>query len=1455
MPTQGTVPTGGPLPRRSPRRMRTSLLAAVASAALIATMGVTAPLAATAAPTPTPAAAPSVADLGMTGAGQQRWQSLAKSRIVLNPFDRYAKGDTNLTMADPETSQSWGPELPLRAAYYANDEALRFPDLLTTYRKAAAGTAPAPVSTVLPGPYTPANGWQEDRAAATATGSSTLATVTAGNTFGKIYKTVSVNLNETPNLTLTVDALDAGSAWAFEVNSIKLMPNDSTISGTFTYDLATLTGLSGQQNLELRIWVSGGAGKSVTFSNVTLHGDVANPAQDKKVLARDDMSSASGWTSASQEASFTSNGDQGIVKIVTGSLTSTYGAVKKSFGSINVTATTKLAIKVDVVTNKWYLNALVDGSGTQKTLSAVGSNTGWIVVDNFATQVGTGTHSLELRLATDGGRPSAVAFDDLIIFDSAVSETWAGSNLEGAQSFDTSWTASQETFTGNYGANGTITGRDVFASTDAVVREVDTTSVSGDVVVGGKLQGTPAWNASTKQLTVTGTGFVQVYQLPDSATVGFGSAVSNATGSTATGATAWSATLPNGGVHKIAIAFKPVSTSATYAPGMTAAAAASSASTEAASAYAQNVSARVGELDAYWADYLAKVPVPQDFSLHSVPAYGASALDIEKTYYRAWINLEQNVIPATPETNSLKAQLGTGKASMWMSGIPGAKNVATWDTLVGLQTLVYADPSLAWESFTGIMDFVQPSGSAFPGEITNDPTKGGEVLPSRKAQTAWILYNATGDASKLNDIYPALKRVLDFGATNLHWTVKDRGVYNYTQRDSEFVTSLIIDLGYAKKIAAKVGATADIAHWDSIEQHLYSKFDSWFVRTDGVFQQKVTLASNDDNAAVTTGTGANGDNSVVVGSLVLPGLSARAKTAILGRFAAFNADKQWAGFGDNLKGPNINYITAGLLDNEHVTDGKVKATQFSESVIRDVTRSGWFAEVYKKNGNEQSDKPLVDGVRPSLFGIAAFIDSVWINNGFRLSLGDPSFVRLSAGHVGGISGLTAGGNPLNVDLTSQGIVLTGAAVNTTPAQCEVLAGAAGQTIQLPGACVGSGVVPAPLAAQVGLTVSPESTAVADASPAVATIDVSQADQPSRKAIGTVTLVDADTNATYGSATLANGTATVNLPTGLGVGIHRLRATFAPANAQTWAPGTSQIVTYRITGQATSTTLTLSQASQALGEAPASAQVTVTGTGGTPTGTVQLVNAANSSVLATGTLVNGSVVVTLPNTLAAGTYQLQARYVPTAGSTWEGSSSANQTLTVTDKASATLQLGLGSTSIVAGGQPQASVSITTTGQWTAGVVTIHQGSRQVARVTVGASKTAQIKLPRQLTAGKVTLQARFAGSSTVAAATSPNATLTVTKAAAKVKVKAKKTVKKGKRLTITVTVSGPAGLAKAGKATVKLGKAKAKTVKVNAKGVAKVKIKAAKRGKQKIAVAYKGSAALRAKSATASVKVK
>ncbi len=342
---------------------------------------------------------------------------------------------------------------------------------------------------------------------------------------------------------------------------------------------------------------------------------------------------------------------------------------------------------------------------------------------------------------------------------------------------------------------------------------------------------------------------------------------------------------------------------------------------------------------------------------------------------------------------------------------------------------------------------------------------GGESLPSRKAQTAWILYSVTGDRERLEGTYDKLALHLNWERYNMRWVL---GANNhFDERDSEFVTSLAYDLEFAIKIAHELGKTQDAALYQSIITDISAKYSEWFFPTGADQDGKVwdtvqkvyldatrtTVPFGDD----TEGKPYRNEN----GQWVRPGWSFYTSTAFvmdelteesmvktMDRFLDdYDENAQLAGLGDfAVKAPDLQLIAYGLLDMDPIEGSsqaqlRDRAAVLVNAITRDMVRSGWFAEVYFAKG-EPGGPVGARGVRPSLFGISNYIDFVLMANGVRTDEGDPTFVRL-AGSTGGVSGLTYRGERLDVDLDGDQVLFTGPAAQGGCAAIDV---AEGQTV-------------------------------------------------------------------------------------------------------------------------------------------------------------------------------------------------------------------------------------------------------------------------------------------------------------------------------------------------------------------------------------------------------------------------
>lgn len=372
----------------------------------------------------------------------------------------------------------------------------------------------------------------------------------------------------------------------------------------------------------------------------------------------------------------------------------------------------------------------------------------------------------------------------------------------------------------------------------------------------------------------------------------------------------------------------------------------------------------------FWDSLLGRIPHPSSFDVLAVDPAGLDAADVRSSYYHAFIGLYSNVLPPQPEVGYLYPTVATGKGSMWNHGTRGARSAAAWETFLAVQYLAYADSDLGWAAFEGLMSRVDAEGSL-----------GGESLPSRKAQTATVLFALTGDRSALARSYPGLKRLLVWQAARPRWIY---GTYDFPgEQDAEFVTSLIIDLAFGAGLANALGMPEDAQQFDALRRDLLLEYECHcFI---GPERDAVQHWFPDDETATLRG-GARGFGLQVASGLAVPGILAWQRESLLRRFDEhFDAADQLAGF-DFVKHPNVGHTAYGLIDNGRPE----QALALINAVMRDVIRSGSFAEVYDRG----PERPKPWGVRPSIFGMTQVIDSIWLNNGLRADLGAPQPVVL-----------------------------------------------------------------------------------------------------------------------------------------------------------------------------------------------------------------------------------------------------------------------------------------------------------------------------------------------------------------------------------------------------------------------------------------------------------------------------
>ncbi len=352
-----------------------------------------------------------------------------------------------------------------------------------------------------------------------------------------------------------------------------------------------------------------------------------------------------------------------------------------------------------------------------------------------------------------------------------------------------------------------------------------------------------------------------------------------------------------------------------------------------------------------WREMLGRVPAPEHFGITDIDAKGVTAAEHRRAYYAAWTFVLQNVLPPMPENAYPYPQTPTGKPSLWSEGASKARASAAWESFFAQQLLVHIDPDTAWDAFEGMMM-----------QVDADGWLDGEVLPSRKAETAWVLYSNTGDRTRLEKVYPPISRYLRWREKNPRWIYRDHD--NPHQRDSNFVDSLLLDLHYAKQIATRLGLDAD--EWRAMGERVTEAYLQWFFPEE--YPHPVQYYYKDTN------THDAGHATWVCSGLYLDGLPDWADEALMELFLSmYDPARDLAGL-DFYKHPVGAMISHGLLRRGL----EEKARGYMQAVLRDIIRATRFSENY-------SFEPLRGwGVEDSMFGAATVIEFTLMLNGMRI---------------------------------------------------------------------------------------------------------------------------------------------------------------------------------------------------------------------------------------------------------------------------------------------------------------------------------------------------------------------------------------------------------------------------------------------------------------------------------------
>jgi hypothetical protein len=367
--------------------------------------------------------------------------------------------------------------------------------------------------------------------------------------------------------------------------------------------------------------------------------------------------------------------------------------------------------------------------------------------------------------------------------------------------------------------------------------------------------------------------------------------------------------------------------------------------------------------------YLRKVPVPKKWGVQD--AFGAiSAERHRRAYYAAWAFNYQNLIDAYPENHDYPfPQFSLGKASLWDEGEKTSPATCGWESFFAFQWHAFIDPETSWQAYMGLMTKVDEEG-----------VLGGESLPSRKAQTAWILHKQKPDVERLRTVYPALKRYLLWREKNPRW------VYGHNiapdEKDIEFAVSWLLDVDYTLLIADELGLGAENAVWKQKQADMIKNMRAWFYSNPAKIEQFYFT----DTGVYGTKTRSANVSLMITTALSRPELpedmAKRTEDFFRGKF---DPAKTLCGF-EIAKHPNLNLTAYGLLSR-----GSPEVRTFVESMVAAQVRAGEFTEELNiKN------PALLYGVKPSLFSAINIIEFTWMLNGVRYDSGVPATFEFPA---------------------------------------------------------------------------------------------------------------------------------------------------------------------------------------------------------------------------------------------------------------------------------------------------------------------------------------------------------------------------------------------------------------------------------------------------------------------------
>ena len=373
---------------------------------------------------------------------------------------------------------------------------------------------------------------------------------------------------------------------------------------------------------------------------------------------------------------------------------------------------------------------------------------------NIGGYLGTGVlrleHVLDVRMADESKEPEASA------------------------SRYTTWSPYKLAFNASFANRAVVSGYDFFADANSTLIRVLKVRNSGkkDVCLSGNLDGAAVamWDAAKGVIVVKDARYAYALQIAQLSGTDLGAQPLRLTPVIEKGE--WSVRIPAEGSAVLGVSFG-------FAADVEGP---QTAISRATTAFARPVTVSLADAQATMDGYLRRIPQPTRWGIEGVAACGVTPAQHRQAYYAAWTLVIQSVMNSFPENMAYPyPQMSLGKPSLWAEGERSSPATCGWESFMGLQWFSFLEPEICWKAYEGILSRVDLKGQL-----------GGESLPSRKAQTAWILYKQKPDRQRLSAVYPAIKRYLLWREQNPRWIY---GGNNATdEKDIEFAVSWLMDL-------------------------------------------------------------------------------------------------------------------------------------------------------------------------------------------------------------------------------------------------------------------------------------------------------------------------------------------------------------------------------------------------------------------------------------------------------------------------------------------------------------------------------------------------------------------------------------------------------------------------------------------------------------------------------------